>query len=72
MGLFYVLFVVIEFIADQQQYDFQTEKYERISKNKALGIYEDGFVSTGLWAFMRHPNYAAEQSIWIILYFFTR
>lgn len=71
LAFLFLAAVVMEYTADQQQYDFQTEKYERISKNKALGIYEDGFVSTGLWAFMRHPNYAAEQSIWIILYFFS-
>ncbi len=27
-----------------------------------------GFITSGLWAFSRHPNFAAEQSIWIILY----
>ncbi|MFN5008647.1 MAG: DUF1295 domain-containing protein, partial [Bacteroidota bacterium] len=54
--------------ADQQQYDFQTEKYRRINAGEDLGPYAAGFVSTGLWAKVRHPNYAAEQSIWIVFY----
>jgi len=28
-------------------------------------------VDTGLWGIVRHPNYAAEQAIWIVLYFFS-
>jgi steroid 5-alpha reductase family enzyme len=66
-----VFFVVIEFIADQQQYDFQTEKYKRINANEPLEEYADGFVKTGLWSIVRHPNYAAEQSVWITIYFFS-
>ncbi len=64
-----VLLIIIEFIADQQQYDFQTEKYRRINAGEQLGEYEQGFVSAGLWSKVRHPNYAAEQAIWIVFYF---
>lgn len=63
--------VVIEFIADQQQYNFQTEKYRRIKAGEELGSYGKGFVDTGLWGLMRHPNYAMEQSIWVIFYGFS-
>ena len=66
-----LLAVVIEFIADQQQYDFQTEKHRRIKAGEPLGEYEIGFVSKGLWAIVRHPNYAMEQSIWVIFYLFS-
>ncbi len=69
-GIF-VLFVVLEFIADQQQYDFQTEKYKRINANSDLGEYKHGFVKTGLWGLVRHPNYAMEQGVWIVFYFFS-
>jgi len=27
-----------------------------------------GFVTSGLWAYSRHPNFAAEQTIWFVLY----
>jgi steroid 5-alpha reductase family enzyme len=68
-GLF-SLFVIIETIADQQQWNYQQEKYRRIkSGEKLTGIYEQGFVHSGLWKYMRHPNYMAEQAIWICFYF---
>lgn len=67
----FLFFLVIEFIADQQQYEFQTEKYRRIRAGEALGPYADGFVKTGLWSRMRHPNYMAEQAIWIVYYLFS-
>lgn len=66
-----LLAIVLEFIADQQQYDFQTEKHRRIQAGEPLGAYEIGFVSTGLWSIVRHPNYAMEQSIWVIFYLFS-
>src|SRR5574343_530138 len=71
LAALYVGFVVIEFIADQQQYDFQTEKYRRINNNLPLDEYSHGFVRTGLWSKVRHPNYASEQSIWVVFYFFS-
>jgi steroid 5-alpha reductase family enzyme len=64
----FIRLVILEFKADQQQYDFQTEKYRRINAGEELGEYTDGFVSTGLWSKVRHPNYAAEQAIWITFY----
>lgn len=27
-----------------------------------------GFNTSGLWAYCRHPNFAAEQTIWFVLY----
>jgi steroid 5-alpha reductase family enzyme len=71
LSLLFILAVVIEFVADQQQYDFQTEKHRRIKAGEPLGEYEVGFVSTGLWSIVRHPNYAMEQSIWVIFYLFS-
>jgi len=67
----FVAFVVIEFIADQQQFDFQTEKHRRLKARLPLEHYEKGFVSTGLWSIVRHPNYACEQAIWVVFYFFS-
>lgn len=59
-----VLFVVFETVADQQQWN-----YHRIRKEQPAG--GKGFVDTGLWGLVRHPNYAAEQAIWIVFYFFS-
>ncbi len=62
--------VAIEAVADQQQYNFQEEKYRRKNAGEPLGEYAHGFVRTGLWGKSRHPNYAAEQMIWLAFYFF--
>ena len=71
LALIFVVFVAIEFIADKQQFDFQTEKHRRIKSGEPLGEYEHGFVTTGLWALVRHPNYTMEQSIWFVFYLFS-
>jgi steroid 5-alpha reductase family enzyme len=64
--------VVFETIADQQQWNYQTEKCRRKATGKPLtGDYAKGFLDTGLWAKLRHPNYAAEQGIWLAFYLFS-
>jgi steroid 5-alpha reductase family enzyme len=64
--------VVIESIADNQQYAFQTEKYRRRNAGEKLeGDYADGFNQSGLYSVVRKPNYAAEQAIWICFYLFS-
>lgn len=72
LSLLILLSIVIEFIADQQQWTFQREKYRRIQAGEPLtGMYKDGFVSSGLWKFVRHPNHTAEQTIWVLFYMFS-
>ncbi|MFM1894830.1 MAG: DUF1295 domain-containing protein [Crocinitomicaceae bacterium] len=63
--------VVLEYVADQQQWEFQTEKYRRIANGEPLGEYEHGFIRTGLWGIVRHPNYAMEQLVWVLFYLFS-
>lgn len=67
--------VLFEWFADQQQWDYQTakKKYQSTAKVPAgCGLTQPeldrGFVASGLWAYSRHPNFAAEQTIWIFLY----
>ena len=72
LAVLFVGFVIMEWLADQQQWDYQNEKHRQIKAGEKLeGIYKKGFVHTGLWGKMRHPNYAAEQAIWIVFYFFS-
>lgn len=67
-----LLFLVLETIADQQQWNFQTEKHRRRNAGEPLTPpYDKGFCDTGLWAWVRHPNYAAEQAIWLSFYLFS-
>jgi len=72
LAVLFVGFVIIQIVADGQQWRFQTEKYRRIHAGKTLDApYAKGFIDSGLWGFSRHPNYAAEQAIWIVFYFFS-
>lgn len=65
-------FIIIETISDQQQWKFHREKNKLKELGQALPEpYSKGFVSTGLWGIVRHPNYASEQAIWIVFYFFS-
>jgi steroid 5-alpha reductase family enzyme len=53
---------------------FQTTKYDLLKEGKKLddlpSPYNKGFIAHGLWERSRHPNYFAEQSIWVVLFFF--
>ena len=65
-------FLVIETIADQQQWVYQNEKHRRRKSGEPLiAPYDKGFVHTGLWGIVRHPNYMAEQAIWLCFYLFS-
>lgn len=73
--------LLIEFTADNQQYSFQTFKHSkqpRVQKPpseewifaKQRWTEHDvktGFVTKGLWAWSRHPNFAAEQMFWWLM-----
>jgi len=66
-------FILIEAMADNQQYAFQTRKRDMQLSNRqpSEGEYADGFCQSGLFSIVRKPNYAAEQAIWISFYGFT-
>lgn len=58
----FAAFLVGEFIADQQQWNFHQAK-------KAAGVtLEPGFLTTGLFAYSRHPNFFFEQAQWWVFY----
>ncbi len=67
--------LLYEVIADRQQNNFQTKKYEYLNKGMKLEDlpepYNRGFNVTGLWSRSRHPNYIGEQLIWVGLYLFA-
>ena len=68
-------FILYETIADEQQWAFQTKKWSMIKSGKKLeelpAPYNKGFNTIGLWSVSRHPNYMAEQAIWVSLYLFS-
>jgi len=64
-------FIYIESVADSQLYRYQMEK-RRAEKGEIpyTESLSKGFMTSGLWRLVRHPNFAAEQAIWICFYFF--
>jgi len=71
LAFFILALIIVEFIADQQQFTYQEKKHALRSEGIQDSFYEVGFTHTGLWSVMRHPNYMAEQGIWIVFYFFS-
>ncbi|MBE3043608.1 DUF1295 domain-containing protein, partial [Candidatus Bathyarchaeota archaeon] len=52
---------------------YQTAKHRYLTDAKRPRGYDQadldrGFITSGLWAYSRHPNFAAEQLIWFVLY----
>jgi steroid 5-alpha reductase family enzyme len=70
-GFLMMGFLVLETIADNQLFRFHMEKKRGpADSNRYNKSVEKGFFSEGLWKYMRHPNFTAEQSIWISFYLF--
>ena len=40
----------------------------KVPRGFSQRILDRGFNTTGLWAYSRHPNFTAEQSVWVLLY----
>lgn len=66
-------FIILETIADQQQWDFHQKKLKinKDSKNVSEDL-KKGFLHTGLFKYSRHPNFFGEISIWWCFYLFSQ
>ena len=61
--------IVMETIADNEQFGFQSEKHGRVRRGEVLtGDYKRGFNTSGLFSYCRHPNYTCEQGVWWVFY----
>ncbi|ROT35699.1 DUF1295 domain protein [Sodiomyces alkalinus F11] len=68
--------VVSEYISDGQQWAYQEAKRRYLKDAKDAKVPEGytqadldrGFITSGMWSYSRHPNFAAEQLIWFVLY----
>jgi steroid 5-alpha reductase family enzyme len=65
-------FIVVETVADQQQWNYHKQKRAVMKTGGNLPErFKKGFVDSGLWGIVRHPNYSSELAIWIVFYFFS-
>jgi steroid 5-alpha reductase family enzyme len=64
----FVLLLVGETVADEQQWRFQQAKRDRIARG---GPCAPRFVTTGLFRYSRHPNFACEQGMWWMMWLFA-
>jgi steroid 5-alpha reductase family enzyme len=71
-----LLLIGISYVADQQQWDFHQAKADYQNTAKVPDGWrrtdlDPGFLHRGLFAYSRHPNFAAEQSVWGTLYLWS-
>ena len=72
LAVVFIALVAFETYSDQLQWNFQTEKKRLRREGEPLtGRYSAGFIHDGVWGHSRHPNYLAEQSIWIVFLLFA-
>jgi steroid 5-alpha reductase family enzyme len=63
----FVGLLVMETVADQQQWNFHQWKKKEVAAGRTP---QPGFLTTGLFSTSRHPNFFAEQAQWWVLFFF--
>eukprot|EP00605_Chrysophyceae_sp_TOSAG23-4_P000520 GSChrysophyteH1.ASY1.ANO1.588.1 assembled CDS len=74
LAIVFVCMVLVETVADQQHWNFHGKK--NVATNEQKKVHpdpdvRDGFLQSGLFKYSRHPNYFAEQSLWMCFYCFT-
>ena len=74
LALLALIDLAAEFTADNQQYSFQTYKHTGVQVANdwpcanlgwTAADLKRGFLTKGLWAWSRHPNFLCEQSFWV-------
>ncbi|MDI1486932.1 MAG: hypothetical protein OHK93_006194 [Ramalina farinacea] len=67
------LVIFIAYLADNQQwYYYEARNQYRKTAKVPPGYHQEdldrGFNTTGMFAWSRHPNFAAEQTVWVLVY----
>lgn len=64
----FLLFLIVETVADEQMWAFQQDKRRRIADGEDVA---QPFMKTGLFRYSRHPNYLCELGMWWVFYLFA-
>jgi steroid 5-alpha reductase family enzyme len=67
LAVLFLLFLIGETVADQQQWNFQAWKRAELAAGREPS---PRFVQTGLWRFSRHPNFFFENAQWWTVFAF--
>ena len=74
VGIIFSLLLIMETIADEQHWAFQSIKHSLTAAQRTAHPNEEfrqGFYQSGLFQYSRHPNYFAEQCMWVCIYLFS-
>lgn len=64
----FVVLLIGETIADEQQWAFQSAKHAAAARGETP---DQGFITSGLFRYSRHPNFFCEQAMWWVYYLFS-
>ena len=67
-GLVFFAFLAGEAVSDEQMWRFQQEKKRNIAAGEPV---DQGFMTTGLFVYCRHPSYICEFGMWWSFYWFA-
>eukprot|EP01038_Epipyxis_sp_PR26KG_P006622 gene6622-9090_t len=70
----FLLLLTMESIADEQHFRFQEMKKKIPLSERVKHTSQDiknGYFTSGLFHYSRHPNYFAEQMMWVCVYLFS-
>src|SRR5205085_8291355 len=67
-ALAFLLLLLGETVADEQQWRFQRDK--RAARARGAPV-DPPFLTTGLFRYSRHPNFFCEQAMWWCVYLFS-
>lgn len=81
VAVLYFVFFLIEAVADEQQWIFQSRKHKWLKEDKnqqssnytseEIADFKRGFICRGLFAYSRHPNYFGDTLLWWAIYAFS-
>jgi len=66
--ILFLLLLVGETVADQQQWRFHEDKHARLARGEAIA---EPFLTRGLFRYSRHPNFFCEIAMWWCIYAFS-